>query len=458
MAGIAIDPSIEITEKKTITEARKVPGRRIDLKPKDEKALSLTIKHVQNAIRHTEQAIKSLDKISATDFGGEVPSFINELEDLVSMGGSLSMRDYLDKCQDSLRDFKREEEESLVASSDKANFANEKMNEMAAELEDDSQEIEDAMDDEVTGEFDDDEDPMDDEEPMDDEFGDEEDDVKIIRPSDAEDHDEYDDMDDEEAPDPIEDEMDDGDPVGDDMEGAEEEEPKIPAILDRMKGIDSRPDELGRRPSLKRASQRSGRNLRSRYGIGNPKGRVVGESTHVYKDAYSDYESDVAKPINVSKGKANAEQLYGAADPKNTKDEGPTQLHTGDEKSPQDQSDGHDLEAKFNVPSSIKSSLRSEIANIKAEAKKMGVTNKESAYFYTDMANAFEELLGHLEHGTIHHFKDAQHFATSLMGPMLHKIPANVWKFLANGGETRSLKDYMKKVKDPITGPRNTIK
>jgi len=73
------------------------------------------------------------------------------------------------------------------------------------------------------------------------------------------------------------------------------------------------------------------------------------------------------------------------------------------------------------------------------------------------MATAFSDLLDKLEKGTLYDFKEAQVFAQSLMGPMLHKIPADVWKFIVNGGETRSLKDYMKKVKDPITGPRNTI-
>jgi len=48
-----------------------------------------------------------------------------------------------------------------------------------------------------------------------------------------------------------------------------------------------------------------------------------------------------------------------------------------------------------------------------------------------------------LDAGTLYDFKLAQTKAQTLMGPMYHKIPTKVWKFLADGGENRSLKSYM---------------
>ncbi len=49
----------------------------------------------------------------------------------------------------------------------------------------------------------------------------------------------------------------------------EEEEPKIPAIRDQVKGHDNYPDERGAEPSIKRAGQRARRRL-GKVGRGNP--------------------------------------------------------------------------------------------------------------------------------------------------------------------------------------------
>ena len=188
----------------------------------------------------------------------------------------------------------------------------------------------------------------------------------------------------------------------------------------------------------------------------------VDESMHFYAnvDSYKDYEDDETKPINVSDGSSNDEQVQDRKEAKNLKDENPEQLRTGDERSPQDQSDGLDIEAEMKIPAAIKNQLADAAKEARAEAKKMQVSNKDASYFYDDLARAFEDLKGHLDKGTRYDFKLAQNFAQSLMGPMIHKMPTDVWKFLTNGGETRSLKDYMKPVdkKFPIEGPRNTIK
>ncbi len=197
------------------------------------------------------------------------------------------------------------------------------------------------------------------------------------------------------------------------------------------------------------------------------------ESMHTFKvQNYDSWEDDEEEATNVAgdakkvKAIPDEEQVKaGKNDPKTTdapegdKDESPTQLKALDTPSQQDQSGGGDLDRKVTVPANIKSALKSQADEARREAKKLNVSNREASYFYDDLAQAFDDLRGHLEGGTVYDLKQAQIFMTSLMGPMLHKIPAEVVKFIANGGKSRSLKDYMTKVdaKYPITGPRNSI-
>lgn len=130
------------------------------------------------------------------------------------------------------------------------------------------------------------------------------------------------------------------------------------------------------------------------------------------------------------------------------KNESPNQLdHL--EPSPTD-----DHDKKVTVPAALKTALRDQAAQARKEAKELGVADRDAKWFYENLAKMFEELLGHLEGGTVLDIKKAQIFMTSLMGPMLHKIPAEVVSFVAKGGADRTLKDYMKPVdkKYPVTG------
>jgi hypothetical protein len=77
----------------------------------------------------------------------------------------------------------------------------------------------------------------------------------------------------------------------------------------------------------------------------------------------------------------------------------------------------------------------------------------DSKNFHENLANAFDTLNGFLEKGTVYGIKEAQVFMTSLMGPILHKIPADVVKYVAAGGTQRSLKSYVNDVKAPVTSP-----
>ena len=172
-----------------------------------------------------------------------------------------------------------------------------------------------------------------------------------------------------------------------------------------------------------------------------------GKTTAPFKDVESSEIKSVDK-------KGNATDT-----PVEDKDESPQQLHALDTASEQDQSGGNDRERKLPCPARIKNLLKTEANDARAKAKKLSISDREDAYFYDDLANAFEDLYNHLDGGTVYDVKKAQIYMTSLMGPILHKIPADVVNWVAKGGNQRSLKSYMTKVdaKYPITGPRNAL-
>lgn len=171
------------------------------------------------------------------------------------------------------------------------------------------------------------------------------------------------------------------------------------------------------------------------------KGKCVSESTHNYapgnKLSHTEVESD---PINVvGQGKG---QWSNSLDPKLVKSEYTLQRDNRGEDSMTEENQ------KVKVPSNIKSALKEAIKAFKADAAKQGNTHtaRENAQMMMDTAEAFQEILNHLEEATVMDIKHAQIFTQTLMGPMLHKLPDGVWDFLTNGGQKRSLKDYMIKV------------
>lgn len=370
-AGIPIDPSIEVTEKVVVTEAREAPRRKTDLKQTDGKSLKAKKRGVEQAVKHIQAAVAALEKIPATDFSGDVPRFIGELEDLLDTGGDSGMESYLEMITSDLRKFdgegkktKRKEEEE----------------EAYAELEIGQEECE-VQEDENIGDF-----------------------IKSL---------------------------------------SDIQRDQLNVAITALKLTN--PDAMIRENALATLTEIMDTRLE--------------EAMHYYGVQYDGHE-DKKKPINVADGTTNDEQVWDEEEEK-LKNESPAQLKTMDQQdnSPQDKS-GDDLSTEVKVPNGIKQALRTEIEKARKEADKLDVRDKDASYFYKDLARAFEDLLGHLEKGTRYDIKQAQIFAQTLMGPMLHKIPTDVWKFLTNGGETRSLKSYMSEVgkQYPITGPRNTLK
>lgn len=178
----------------------------------------------------------------------------------------------------------------------------------------------------------------------------------------------------------------------------------------------------------------------------------VTEGVNYYYD-----KAEEGTPLDVYDGKKNANNVWkeiDIKDKKQVKDENPNQLFSLGAASDTDN------ERKVKIPASVKSSLKSAMDEVEAGFKRLSSVETDAHFFYNSLLNAFEQILQYLEVGTVYSVKQAQIFMTSLMGPILFKIPADVKNFIAKGGETRSLKDYMKPVdsKYPITGPRQVLK
>lgn len=421
LSGIPVDASLESEQTtQSLTEARKVPLRRTDLTAKDQRSLSTKLKGLQSAIKHVENAIKSLDKIPSTDFGGDIPHAIAELESILDgENGATGLTHLLDSFEnDHKTQVNTDKHDAKVKAEE------EEANEINASVE--------------LGEA---------EEPLSESWWN----VEVRNHPDTK-----------------------GFRIQ--AEDRATAESKATARLAQMRGnagaigsvkidangntnsidstiskqIDDMSDEV-RNELVKNADikSRSGSKsltkqeeylLRTNKQEQKPQPTSdkegVDESMHYYVDnQYTNYEDDEDKPVNVTDGSANDEQVWDGRN--GNHDESPSQLNTKQD----------DMEQKMNVPSSITNQLKVEIDQARAESKKLSRSNGDAARFYNDLADTFEELQDKMSSGNIHDFKAAQILAQSLMGPMLHKIPGDVWKFLANGGKARSLKSYMQEVK-----------
>jgi len=367
-AGIPMDMSLE--RAKPITEARETPKRRSELAGKDKKSVKQQERGVKRAMEHIKQAISVLEKIPATDFRGEIPHFIGELEDLLD-GGEGGMQGYLDNVADEYTNFDKE-----------------------PEMDDMDMDMEPEMDDM--------------------------------------------DMEPEMSDDP---EM---DMAADDMAIESDDDDFLKNLSGhdkaQLKAAITMLGMLSAGPMIKETMQR----------VASITGKTLEEAMHYYNVNYDSFE-DSKRPVNVSDGTSNDEQYMDAKAVQNLKKEAPEQTRTMDQQdnSPQDKS-GDDLSNSFKTPAHIKKALKGAIADFRKEAALEAKRNqghaKEAEWLYNDSANAFEEILTFLDAGTLYDFKLAQTKAQTLMGPMYHKIPTEVWKFLANGGESRSLKSYMTEV------------
>lgn len=95
---------------------------------------------------------------------------------------------------------------------------------------------------------------------------------------------------------------------------------------------------------------------------------------------------------------------------------------------------------KTKVPANVKKDLQTAIASFEHDARMMKTRDEANALFHEQIADAMKKL-NDLMHEDI---KQAQIFLSSLMGPILHKIPSSVCKFVYSGGD-KSLKSYFNK-------------
>jgi len=181
---------------------------------------------------------------------------------------------------------------------------------------------------------------------------------------------------------------------------------------------------------------------------------IIFESTLNYHSSNQvSWEDDEAEPINVSgKDAQDDNTVWEPLD--SDKNESPAQLDSLGNQS----SEEHDQ--TITIPAKLLTQLLDVITGAKEEADKSrnSYSRYETTKFYDDYANACQQLHDHLKGGTVGDMKKAQIHMSSLMGPMLHKIPDDVSDFVMRGGQNRSLKDHFFKVQGyPIEGPRNKL-
>lgn len=95
---------------------------------------------------------------------------------------------------------------------------------------------------------------------------------------------------------------------------------------------------------------------------------------------------------------------------------------------------------KTKIPVHVTKDLQRAIAEFKRDAETMKHRDEANAVFHQQIADAMVDL----EQLMKTDIKAAQIFLSSLMGPILHKIPSSVCKFVYSGGDT-SLKTYFNK-------------
>lgn len=106
-----------------------------------------------------------------------------------------------------------------------------------------------------------------------------------------------------------------------------------------------------------------------------------------------------------------------------------------------------DEEVKINVPTKLKSSLRSKAKEMFDMEEQYRTVDPQSASFMLTAGHALEDLLNHLEDDTDEGIKKAQIFMSSLMGPIQELIPDEVYRFIIRGGTPRTVSNIFKEIR-----------
>jgi len=106
-------------------------------------------------------------------------------------------------------------------------------------------------------------------------------------------------------------------------------------------------------------------------------------------------------------------------------------------------------EQEVKVPKEIMDAIRAKMVECKNKLEKTQPYAIDERSFYMTLCQVFEDLCNFLESGTVYDTKRAQIFMTTLMGPLLNEIPAEVVRYLATFGNPATLNDYYKNT--PVT-------
>lgn len=412
-AGIPMDMKYEQRDygKEQLTEARDVPMKRHELAPKDEKTMRAHVQGVSKAVAHLRNAVKALEKIPAVDFNADIPRAIREIEDLIyDDGGESGLAALITAYTERLNAMKstkvdedveqvneKSEEDATVKTSELNDEVKESMCSYEREEEEEDYNASHTFKKGETVLYDNG--------------------VWIVHVADD----------------------------SADMVGVIPPSMKKASPEEKAKAM-----QQVKRDKLRKPSQEEEECMAGPDGVLGTADDIRMESTNNYtkSNALSHDDTDES-PVNVvpqTKG-----DWANSLNPEYVKDEYPAQLDQRGDQSMDDYAN------KVKVPAKVKSALKDAIKEFEKDAKRFGNTqsDQEAMNFYVDAAEAFKDIDQYLQAGTINDIKKAQHYAASLMGPMLHKLPDVVWDFLSHGGQKRSLKDYMNAVPKPMMGPES---
>ena len=111
-------------------------------------------------------------------------------------------------------------------------------------------------------------------------------------------------------------------------------------------------------------------------------------------------------------------------------------------------------EDKLSLPENIKKMLNTEISELKKQSELIIVSDNDTSEFYRKVCDAMEEVLRYLEMENTYGMKMAQVSITKFMSPIVQKFPSEVYDYIIRAGETESITQLFKKVKDK----KNAIK
>jgi hypothetical protein len=179
----------------------------------------------------------------------------------------------------------------------------------------------------------------------------------------------------------------------------------------------------------------------------DPKSGANAKTLNSYKSV--PHKDDSKKAKSEDKGTKNLKKIgesdvetvwnrdYGRDDGRVDKNENPDQIAVADP----------NTKMKVSVPNKYKTALRREIGHLRKESDKVRFRDPFGSEFYENTANAFENILGHLEEGTRRSLLLAQIDMNRIMTPMQQRIPNEVYLYIIRGGKPSSLNELFKEVK-----------